>query len=89
MRGRVPAATRYRVIEKPPPLISQRSEPLTASPAGEANITKTAVQAHARRFIFALVRNNNPLILRIKTAQTGAGHDAHRGTGPLGVNAVV
>ena len=37
MRGELAAAARVWVISASPPLISQRSGPLTASPAGEAN----------------------------------------------------
>ena len=37
MRGEPAAAVRERVISESPPLISQRSGPLTASPKGEAN----------------------------------------------------
>ncbi len=37
MRGELAAAARVRVISASPPLISQRSGPLTASPAGEAD----------------------------------------------------
>ena len=36
MRGELAAAARVRVISASPPLISQRSGPLTASPKGEA-----------------------------------------------------
>ena len=37
MRGELAAAARVRGIAASPPLISQRSGPLTASPEGEAN----------------------------------------------------
>ena len=37
MRGELFAAARVRVISESPPLISQRSGPLTASPKGEAD----------------------------------------------------
>ena len=57
--------------------------------AGEANKTKTAVQIHARRYIFASIRDNDALILRVEAAQAGAGHDLHRSAGPLGLNAVM
>ena len=68
-------------------------KPLTASPAGEAKPPGKKLLHFFPDGLFYilinLIRYNNPLILRIKTAQTRAGHDAHRGTGPLGVNAVV
>ena len=37
MRGELAAAARVRVVSASPPLISQRSGPLTASPKGEAD----------------------------------------------------
>lgn len=35
------------------------------------------------------VGDDNALVLRVEAAQAGAGDNTHRGTGPLGLNAVV
>ena len=47
MRGEPAAAARERVISESPPLISQRSGPLTASPKGEANAIAKKVNLQA------------------------------------------
>ena len=54
MRGGVTSATRFRAIKSTPPLISQRAEPLTASPKGEA---KAAGKILYFRQLFALFLN--------------------------------
>ena len=47
MRGELAAAARERVILEGPPLISQRSGLLTASPEGEANAIAKKVNPKA------------------------------------------
>ena len=53
MRGELAAAARVWVISASPPLISQRSGPLTASPAGEAD-------AIAKKIDLARMRTPKP-----------------------------
>ena len=71
MRGELAAAARVWVISASPPLISQRSGPLTASPAGEAARRKKSAKTILTCTCFC-----GKLIV-VKKAATGSRPSAH------------
>ncbi len=71
MRGELAAAARVRVVSASPPLISQRSGPLTASPKGEAARRKKSAKTILTCTCFC-----GKLIV-VKKAATGSRPSAH------------
>ena len=62
MRGGLPATTHLRVVSAPSPLISQRAEPLTASPAGGSHFNERRLP-HMKNILKKLALLMIPVLL--------------------------